>query len=92
MLHVRRPHEVLLIGLVLAGCGGKASAPRAPTAPAEPQTAKPAVPSDCHARVVHSDGPCFGSVEEACNALVCAAGERCSIGYSLPPVVACARD
>lgn len=46
------------------------------------------VPTDCAAQT--SSGMCFSTVEAACSSLDCA-GNRCSIGYSLPPMIGCAR-
>ena len=77
---------------------GAADAPRAPPAehrasdrddqppyPGEPNGAT--VPESCAAQT--SSGVCFPTEEAACRSLGCP-HDRCSIGYSLPPMIGCA--
>ena len=91
----------MLVLACLSGCGSRQAAAEAPAQSHQAQPAPEArgqapyagepqgevLPSDCAAQT--SSVTCFPTVEAACQSLGCA-DNRCSIGYSLPPMISCA--
>jgi hypothetical protein len=91
------PSLALCAAVLAGGCatGSADGTGRKPASGRDPLVAPPPGPGaeapspSCKARAGSGDGPCFGSVDEACRALACAPPKGCGLGYSSPPVVMC---